>query len=245
MVAVRYLTRLQESYIGTFCNLFVTHRDGILTPGNAADEAGRHHRAGAHSDSGCQFIATAFTRLTSPFSGGSAGMIAGSACVVMSAEDVLAVLALLRAAAIDVWIGGGWGIDALVGRETRPHQDLDLMHRAEQEPAVIAALAAAAFAQTLDWRPVRFVVADPGGREIDLHPLTFAPDGSAVQASLEPGRPFVYPARCFVTGRIGGAAVPCLSAEQQVYFHQGYEPKDRDRHDMAQLRGAFGLDTHF
>jgi lincosamide nucleotidyltransferase A/C/D/E len=81
----------------------------------------------------------------------------------MSAEDVQAVLALLRAAAIDVWIGGGWGIDALVGRETRPHQDLDLMHRAEQEPAVIAALAAAAFAQTLDWRPVRFVVADPGG----------------------------------------------------------------------------------
>jgi lincosamide nucleotidyltransferase A/C/D/E len=85
----------------------------------------------------------------------------------------------------------------------------------------------------------------PGGREIDLHPLTFAPDGSAVQASLEPGRPFVYPARCFVTGRIGGALVPCLSAEQQVYFHQGYEPKDRDRHDMAQLRGAFGIDTHF
>ena len=46
MVAVRYLTRLQESYIGTFCNLFVTHRDGILTPGNAAEEAGRHPRAG-------------------------------------------------------------------------------------------------------------------------------------------------------------------------------------------------------
>jgi lincosamide nucleotidyltransferase A/C/D/E len=43
----------------------------------------------------------------------------------------------------------------------------------------------------------------------------------------------------------GSAAIPCLSAEQQVYFHQGYEPKDRDRHDMAQLRGAFGLDTHF
>jgi hypothetical protein len=26
---------------------------------------------------------------------------------------------------------------------------------------------------------------------------------------------------------------------------QGYEPKDRDRHDMAQLRAAFGLDRHF
>jgi lincosamide nucleotidyltransferase A/C/D/E len=171
--------------------------------------------------------------------------IAGSVGAVMSADDVLSVLALFRTAEVDVWIAGGWGIDALVGRETRPHRDLDLLHRVEQEPTVIAALSAAGFAETLDWRPVRFVVTDPAGREIDLHPLTFAADGSAVQASLEPDRPFLYPARCFVTGRIGGAAVPCLSAEQQVYFHQGYEPKDRDRHDMAQLRGAFGIDTHF
>jgi lincosamide nucleotidyltransferase A/C/D/E len=59
------------------------------------------------------------------------------------------------------------------------------------------------------------------------------------------GRPFVYPARCFVTGRIGDATVDCLSAEQQVYFHQGYEPSERDRQDMAQLRAAFGIDTHF
>ena len=172
-------------------------------------------------------------------------MIAGNAWGVMSADDVLSVMTLLRAAGVDVWIGGGWGIDALLGRETRPHRDLDLMHRVEQEPTVVAALAEAGFAETLDWRPVRFVVTDPAGREIDLHPLAFAPDGSAVQASFERDRPFVYPARCFVTGRIGDSAVGCLSAEQQVYFHQGYEPRDRDRHDMAQLRAAFGLDTHF
>ena len=45
--------------------------------------------------------------------------------------------------------------------------------------------------------------------------------------------------------RIGGRAVPCLSAEQQVYFHQGYEPIGRDRKDMAHLRKAFGIATHF
>jgi lincosamide nucleotidyltransferase A/C/D/E len=173
--------------------------------------------------------------------GNSCGSVAG----VMSADDVLSVLALLRTAGVDLWVGGGWGIDALVGRETRPHRDLDLLHRVEQEPAVVTALGESGFVETLDWRPVRFVVTHPTGCEIDLHPLTFAPDGSAVQASLEPDRPFAYPARCFVTGRIGGAVVPCLSAEQQVYFHQGYEPKDRDRHDMAQLRAAFGIDTHF
>ena len=163
----------------------------------------------------------------------------------MRAEDVLNVLGVLSAVGGDVWVGGGWGVDALVGRETRPHRDLDLMHRVEQEPTVVAALAAAGFAETLDWRPVRFVVTGPAGLEIDLHPLAFAADGSAVQASFEADRPFEYPARCFVTGRIGGSIVNCLSAEQQVYFHQGYEPEDRDRHDMAQLRAAFGIDAHF
>jgi lincosamide nucleotidyltransferase A/C/D/E len=119
------------------------------------------------------------------------------------------------------------------------------MHRVEQEQTVVRALAEAGFVETLDWRPVRFVVTHPAGPEIDLHPLVFAADGSAVQASLEADRPFEYPARCFVTGRIGGVVVRCLSAEQQVYFHRGYEPKDRDRHDMAVLRAAFGIDTYF
>jgi lincosamide nucleotidyltransferase A/C/D/E len=163
----------------------------------------------------------------------------------MTADDVLTVLTLLREAEADIWVGGGWGIDALLGEQTRDHRDLDLMHRQEQEAAVVAALADAGFTETVNWRPVRFVLTAPDGREIDLHPLVFAEDGSAAQASLEPSRPFVYPASAFVTGSIGGAPVPCLSAEQQVHFHQGYEPTDRDRHDMAQLRRVFGIATHF
>ncbi|MFI5549847.1 nucleotidyltransferase domain-containing protein [Streptomyces sp. NPDC051738] len=163
----------------------------------------------------------------------------------MTADEVLSVLTVLRSARADVWIGGGWGIDALIGEQTRTHRDLDLMHRREQEDAVLAALNAAGFTETLDWRPVRFVLTAPDGREIDLHPLVFTEDGSAEQASFEPSRPFIYPSSCFVTGTIGGATVPCLSAEQQVHFHQGYEPTDRDRHDMAQLRSVFGIATHF
>ncbi|MCL8012862.1 nucleotidyltransferase domain-containing protein [Streptomyces sp. AS02] len=163
----------------------------------------------------------------------------------MAADDVLTVLALLHEARAEVWIGGGWGIDALIGEQTRSHRDLDLMHRREQEDAVLAALNAAGFVETLDRRPVRFVLTAPDGREIDLHPLAFTEDGTAEQTSFEPSRPFIYPSSCFVTGTIGGTRVPCLSAEQQVCFHQGYEPADRDRHDMAQLRRVFGIATHF
>lgn len=120
----------------------------------------------------------------------------------MAADGVLSVLSLLRRARTDIWIGGGWGVDALIGEQTRSHRDLDLMHRQEQEATVLAALADAGFVETLDRRPVRFVVtaADKRGtgREIDLHPLVFAEDGSATQASLDPSRPFRYPASAFV-----------------------------------------------
>lgn len=163
----------------------------------------------------------------------------------MTADDVLLVHSLLHEAGATVWIGGGWGIDALLGEQTRPHRDLDLMHRLDQEPVVLAALAEAGFAESFDARPVRFVLSDQRRRELDLHPLVFAADGSALQASPDASKPFTYPASCFVTGVIAGTVVPCLSAEQQVYFHQGYEPTDRDRHDMARLREKFGVSTHF
>jgi lincosamide nucleotidyltransferase A/C/D/E len=27
---------------------------------------------------------------------------------------------------VDVWIAGGWGVDALIGQQTRPHNDFDI-----------------------------------------------------------------------------------------------------------------------
>ncbi|ROQ65651.1 lincosamide nucleotidyltransferase A/C/D/E [Streptomyces sp. 840.1] len=164
---------------------------------------------------------------------------------MMSTAEVLSVLSVLREAGTDVVIAGGWGVDALIGAETREHRDLDLLHREEQEPALLAALTAAGYTQTLDWRPARFVLSHPAGTEIDLHPLRFAPDGSAVQSSLDPQEPFRYPAECFVTGTIGGTPVRCISVRQQIEFHQGYDPGPADLHDMAGLRAEFGVTTHF
>ncbi|MFE4693564.1 nucleotidyltransferase domain-containing protein [Streptomyces sp. NPDC056749] len=164
---------------------------------------------------------------------------------MMSRDEVLSVLALLRAAGTDVVIAGGWGVDALLGEETREHRDLDLLHVREQEPAVVAALESAGYTETLDRRPVRFVLRHPSGPEIDLHPLEFSAAGSAVQSSSDPAEPFRYPAACFVTGTIGTTTVRCVSAEQQALFHQGYEPAGRDVADMRRLREKFGIETHF
>jgi lincosamide nucleotidyltransferase A/C/D/E len=160
----------------------------------------------------------------------------------MDTHTVLRVLAALEET--EVWLAGGWGVDALLGRQTREHRDLDLLHRLDQEPDVLARLGALGYHKTLDLRPVRFVVSD-GNTELDLHPLVFAEDGSAVQKADDEGATFPYPADCFVTGHVDGVEVPCVSVAQQVFFHQGYLPQPHDLADMRHLREAFGVQTHF
>ena len=58
----------------------------------------------------------------------------------MSAEDVVEVVRLLEGLGIDVWLDGGWGVDALLGTQTRPHDDLDLVVQLEDVPKLRAAL---------------------------------------------------------------------------------------------------------
>lgn len=141
----------------------------------------------------------------------------------------------LAGAGLRAWIGGGWGVDALVGRATRPHGDLDLAVDSDRLDAVLALLAADGFAVVEDWLPVRVEVAHADGRRVDVHPVRFAPDGSAVQPGLA-GTWFHYAADAWATGEIGGRTVDCLSAAQQLRFRQGYAWRPVDHHDAALLR---------
>src|SRR5712691_1037910 len=45
----------------------------------------------------------------------------------MDSPALLAVIGLVEADGIDVWLDGGWGVDALLGHQTREHDDLDLV----------------------------------------------------------------------------------------------------------------------
>jgi lincosamide nucleotidyltransferase A/C/D/E len=44
----------------------------------------------------------------------------------MALAEVMRVLRALEAAGVRYWLEGGWGVDALAGRQTRPHRDLDI-----------------------------------------------------------------------------------------------------------------------
>ena len=45
----------------------------------------------------------------------------------MTATALVGLLHLLDNAAIPAWLGGGWGVDALLQTQTRSHKDADII----------------------------------------------------------------------------------------------------------------------
>ncbi|MBA3523336.1 MAG: amino acid transporter [Geodermatophilaceae bacterium] len=150
-----------------------------------------------------------------------------------TATEVLAVLDALAGAGCRAWVAGGWGVDALAGRQTRTHRDLDLAVDSAGEAVALETLHGLGYRIEIDWRPVRLELACDRGR-VDVHPVRFDATGRGTQAGLD-GAVFVYPEDCFVSGTIDGRLVGCLSVEQQLAFHRGYEPSAVDLADLALL----------
>jgi lincosamide nucleotidyltransferase A/C/D/E len=163
---------------------------------------------------------------------------------MMAAADVIEVLDRLDSSAVRFWLDGGWGIDALLGRVTRRHEDLDVVVARDDLAAVRAALAPLGFEHAADVAPglpARLVLRDPRGRQVDCHPVVFDSDGSGCQ-ELGDGAWASYPASGLEgDGEIAGRRVPCTTAELQLRHHLGYEPAPRDREDMRALAERFGL----
>ena len=44
----------------------------------------------------------------------------------MTSNDVIDLYTNLETLGIKVWVDGGWGVDALLGKQTRFHEDLDI-----------------------------------------------------------------------------------------------------------------------
>jgi lincosamide nucleotidyltransferase A/C/D/E len=152
----------------------------------------------------------------------------------MTLEQVVAVMDILRSLSCQFWLEGGWGVDALVGRQTRPHRDVDIDFDGTLEEEVLAALLHVGYAIEMDWRPNRVELGAPGRGWIDLHPLVLHDEGNARQAALGGGW-HEFPRTFFTVGRLGDVSVPCVSLEAQRLFHSGYEPRAVDRHDLAVL----------
>lgn len=185
----------------------------------------------------------------------------------MPAECVVDLYSSLMAEGVRVWVDGGWGIDALLGRQTRPHKDFDAIAAFEDLPSITRSLSGRGFALKVIWPENRwapspepsaligrvigrespaveaataFVLEDGSGREVDFHVVRLDEHGRWVPAWETD---LVFPSEAFAgLGTIGGTRVRCLSAEMQMRTHTGYALEESDVHDLRLLHDRFGID---
>lgn len=159
-------------------------------------------------------------------------------------SDVLELLDLATDVGVELWIDGGWGVDAALGEQTRSHGDLDILIERRHEATFAEALRARGFrpVERPDTRAWNYVLGDDRGREVDFHVVGRRPDGDW-DYGPDGGPPQdVVPAHA-LTGRgsIAGRAVRCLTPEEQVRYHCGYDVDENDWADVRALCARFGL----
>ena len=163
---------------------------------------------------------------------GGTGVAGGEAG--MPAEEVLAVVDWLEARGAVHVITGGWAVDALVGRATRPHRDLDVIVEAGACDGLARWLRGRGYEVVVDWLPIR-VELRRGRCGVDLHPMEVDGRGDSVQAGFGT-QVFEHRAADRTRGRIGGRRVVVATAARLMELHRGYEPRPEDLHDIALLR---------
>ena len=160
----------------------------------------------------------------------------------MDADAVVEVVKALDRAAIRIWLDGGWGVDALLGEQTRDHADLDIILSSEDVAKLEEALRPLGFGRKSGGSTANFILMDERGHELDVHAVEFDRRGYAVFA-LPDGRRWPFPPAAFAgRGVVAGYEVRCLSPQAQVQCHgQGYEPTENDLRDMERLQERFGV----
>ena len=160
----------------------------------------------------------------------------------MKASDVTWFCDRMTERGIGIWLDGGWGVDALLGVQTRNHGDLDIVAQKKDADAVVRFLESEGFRplERDDSCPWNFVMGDGRGREVDFHVILFDRDGNGTYGPPEGGA--MYPAAALQgEGQVKGLRVRCLTAQYQVLSHTGYAVDETDYRDVRALADRFGL----
>jgi len=156
----------------------------------------------------------------------------------MNRDIVITIYNRLQNAGIEVWIDGGWGVDALIGFQTREHEDLDIAVHRKDNPALRKLLESDGFREEHreDSREYMYVMKNADGVWVDIHVFEYDENGNNIYG-------IAYPYGSLTgTGLIDGQAVQCIDAEYQFIFKTGYEPKEKDIFDVRALCEKYGFD---
>ncbi len=160
----------------------------------------------------------------------------------MKSSDLKNIILWLESASIDVWLDGGWGVDALLNEQTRVHQDFDIIVQVHDVPKIQDLLAERGFSFKEGKLPHSFVLSNRDGLEVDIHAVLFDEEGNGIYR-MQNGEDWLYPHEGFGgSGQVDGIPVRCLSPAVQVHCHaHGYTPVEKDFQDMEKLQAKFGL----
>ncbi len=168
-------------------------------------------------------------------------LIAGDA---LSANDVHDVYESMQTRGVTIWLDGGWGVDALLGKQTRPHGDIDVVIQKKDESLVREYLTENGFTEILrgDSSPYNFMLGNTEAQFIDIHVIELDEAGNGIYGPKENGVQYEADALSG-TGKIADKAVKCISPEWVVKFHTGYELRECDFHDVLAVCEKFQIEV--
>ena len=155
----------------------------------------------------------------------------------MTASDVVEIIKLLEDNGIEVYVDGGWGVDALLGGQPRKHEDLDIALPHKFVPLLRELFKARGYKEVPrpDSWECNFVLGDNGGHLIDVHSYTFDENGkNTFGVAYEPRH-------LTGTGIINEYPVKCPPPDVMVEFHTGYDVDEDDYHDAKELCERFNI----
>lgn len=157
---------------------------------------------------------------------------------ITTKENLMEVIEILETLKIQFWVEGGWGIDILIGKQNRPHRDIDIDFDAKYESLLLDKLTQIGYEIKTDERPVRMELYHPRLGFIDIHPIEVNEDGSARQEAPGEGY-FEFDQSFFTKALFEGKWIPCISLMGQKLFHSGYELREVDKMDLDNLKNHF------
>jgi lincosamide nucleotidyltransferase A/C/D/E len=166
--------------------------------------------------------------------------------MMLSAVAAAELYTHLRRSGVRCWVMGGWAVDALLGRQSRDHHDLDVLVLVDDLGNLRRLLAERGFVTTRIWNenrwldgdserwPTAFVAQNQGGVELDIHVIEMGEGGAALPLC---DVPWPFDADSLEgRGTIAGTSVACVSAQTQLAMHDGYELPEAHQRDVELRR---------
>ncbi len=151
-----------------------------------------------------------------------------------TAGDVVQVIDRIESVGACYQVNGGWAVDALVGRQTRAHGDLDVFVDADAVDGLINWLCERGYAEEVDDLPARIQLRRDRSR-VDVHPMTLDAEQNGTQWDRDGRAIYPHPRAERTTGTIAGRPVVVATPARLRQLRTGYPLRDVDHHDLRLL----------